>query len=227
MTASILLDCVETQTGPTPAWTILWLHGLGADGNDFAPLVPQLLRRGWPALRFVFPHAPVRAITVNAGMRMRAWYDIAGFELDRREDEAGVRQSIAQVEALIAREGERGIPPSRIVLAGFSQGGAIALATGLRRAQPLAGLVALSTYLPLAASSIAESTLAARTMPVFMAHGSLDPVVSEVMGRNGRDALQALGMDVEWHSYPMAHQVCPPEIQALTAWLGARFASAG
>ena len=227
MTASILLDCVETQTGPTPAWTILWLHGLGADGTDFAPLVPQLLRRGWPALRFVFPHAPVRAITVNAGMRMRAWYDIAGFELDRREDEAGVRQSIAQVEALIAREGERGIPPSRIVLAGFSQGGAIALATGLRRAQPLAGLVALSTYLPLAASSIAESTLAARTMPVFMAHGSLDPVVSEVLGRNGRDALQALGMAVEWHSYPMAHQVCPPEIQALTAWLGVRFPSAG
>ena len=227
MTESTLLDCIETQTGPAPAWTILWLHGLGADGNDFAPLVPQLLRRGWPALRFVFPHAPVRAITVNAGMRMRAWYDISGFDLARREDEPGVRQSIGQVEALIAREGERGIAPSRIVLAGFSQGGAIALAAGLRREQPLAGLVALSAYLPLAATSIAESTQSARKMPVFMAHGSLDPVVPEALGSSSRDALQALGMDVEWHSYPMAHQVCPPEVQALTAWLGTRFASAG
>jgi phospholipase/carboxylesterase len=217
-----LLDCVEKQTGPSPAWTILWLHGLGADGNDFAPLVPQLVRPGWPALRFVFPHAPVRAVTVNAGMRMRAWYDISGFDLARREDEAGVRQSIAQVEALIAREVERGVPASRIVLAGFSQGGAIALAAGLRREQPLAGLIALSTYLPLAATSIAESTVAARTTPVFMAHGSLDPVVPELLGRSSRDALVALDMQVEWHSYPMAHQVCPPEVQALTAWLGAR-----
>ncbi len=227
MTDSILLDCIEKQTGPAPAWSILFLHGLGADGNDFAPMVPQLVRPGWPALRFVFPHAPVRAVTVNAGMRMRAWYDIAGFDLARREDEAGVRQSIAQVEALIAREGERGIPPSRIVLAGFSQGGAIALATGLRRAQPLAGLIALSTYLPLAAESIVESTVAARTTPVFMAHGSFDPVVAETLGRQGRDAMLALGMDVEWHGYPMAHQVCPPEILAMTAWLGARLASAG
>ncbi|HEV2607983.1 MAG TPA: carboxylesterase [Xanthomonadaceae bacterium] len=224
MTASPLLDCVEKQTGPAPAWSILWLHGLGADGNDFAPLVPQLVRPGWPALRFVFPHAPVRAVTVNAGMRMRAWYDISGFDLSRREDESGVRQSIVQVEALIAREVERGTPASRIVLAGFSQGGAIALAAGLRREQPLAGLIALSTYLPLAANSIAESTVAARSTPVFMAHGSLDPVVPEMLGRNSRDALLALGMRVEWHSYPMAHQVCPPEVQALTAWLGARFA---
>jgi phospholipase/carboxylesterase len=226
MSEDKLLDCIEKQTGPAPAWTVLWLHGLGADGNDFAPLVPQLVRPDWPALRFVFPHAPVRAVTVNAGMRMRAWYDISGFDLARREDEAGVRQSIAQVEALIAREGERGIPPARIVLAGFSQGGAIALATGLRRAQPLAGLVALSTYLPLATVSIAESTIAARTTPVFMAHGSFDPVVPETLGRSSRDALLALGVNVEWHSYPMAHQVCPHEVQALTAWLGARFATA-
>jgi len=226
MTASPLLDCVEKQTGPEPAWSILWLHGLGADGNDFVPLVPQLVRRGWPALRFVFPHAPVRAVTVNAGMRMRAWYDITGFDLSRREDENGVRQSIMQVEALIAREVERGMPASRIVLAGFSQGGAITLATGLRREQPLAGLIALSTYLPLAANSIAESTVAARTTPVFMAHGNVDPVVPEMLGRSSRDALIALGMRVEWHSYPMAHQVCPPEVQALTAWLGARFAAA-
>jgi phospholipase/carboxylesterase len=225
MTGSDLLDCIEKQTGPAPAWSILWLHGLGADGNDFAPLVPQLVRPGWPALRFVFPHAPVRAVTVNAGMRMRAWYDISGFDLSRREDESGVRQSITQVEALIAREVGRGIPASRIVLAGFSQGGAIALATGLRREQPLAGLIALSTYLPLAANSIAESTVAARRTPVFMAHGSLDPVVPEMLGRSSRDALLALGMQVEWHSYPMAHQVCPPEVQALTAWLGARLAA--
>ncbi len=227
MTDSDLLDCIEKQTGPAPTWSILWLHGLGADGNDFAPMVPQLVSPGWPALRFVFPNAPVRAVTVNAGMRMRAWYDISGFDLARREDETGVRDSIAQVEALIAREGERGIPPARIVLAGFSQGGAIALAVGVRRAQPLAGLVALSTYLPLAANSIAESTVAARATPIFMAHGSFDPVVTEALGRQSRDALLALGIDVEWHSYPMAHQVCPPEIQALTAWLGARFASAG
>jgi phospholipase/carboxylesterase len=221
-----LLDCIEKQTGPTPTWSIVFLHGLGADGNDFAPMVPQIVRPGWPALRFVFPHAPMRAITVNAGMRMRAWYDVAGFDLSRREDEAGVRQSIAQADALIARENERGIPPSRVVLAGFSQGGAIALATGLRREQPLAGLIALSTYLPLAANSIAESTIAARATPVFMAHGSFDPVVAETLGRSGRDALVALGMNVEWHSYPMAHQVCPPEMQAMTAWLGARFVAA-
>ncbi|MEO7478929.1 MAG: alpha/beta hydrolase [Lysobacteraceae bacterium] len=221
-----LLETIERQTGPAPSWSIVWLHGLGADANDFVPLVPQLLRPGWPALRFVFPNAPVRAITVNAGMRMRAWYDIAGFDLSRREDEAGVRQSMAQVEALIARENERGIPSSRILLAGFSQGGAITLATGLRREQPLAGLIALSTYLPLAANSIAESTIAARVTPVFMAHGSLDPVVPEILGRSGRDALLALGMPVEWHSYPMAHQVCPPEVQALTGWLGTRFATA-
>ena len=219
------LETIERQTGPEPTWSIVWLHGLGADGNDFVPLVPQLLRPGWPAIRFVFPDAPVRAITVNAGMRMRAWYDITGFDLSRREDEAGVRQSMAQVEALIAREHERGVPSSRILLAGFSQGGAITLATGLRREQPLAGLIALSTYLPLAANSIAESTVAARATPVFMAHGSLDPVVPEMLGRSGRDAMLALGMSVEWHSYPMAHQVCPPEVQALTAWLDARFAA--
>jgi phospholipase/carboxylesterase len=219
-----LLDCIEKQTGPAPTWSVLFLHGLGADGNDFAPIVPQLVRPGWPAIHFVFPHAPVRPITVNGGMRMRAWYDITGMDIARREDEAGVRQGIAQVDALIAREGRRGIPPSRIVLAGFSQGGAITLATGLRRTQPLAGLVALSSYLPIAATSIAESTIEARTTPVFMGHGSFDPVVPETLGRQSRDALVALGMPVQWHSYPMAHQVCPPEIAALTAWLEARLA---
>lgn len=224
---SDLLDGIETSTGAAPSFSVIFLHGLGADGNDFAPMVPQLVRPHWPALRFVFPHAPIRPITINGGMRMRGWYDIAVMDIASREDEAGVRQSIAQVQALIAREGERGVPPSRVVLAGFSQGGAITLATGLRRTQPLAGLVALSTYLPLAGASIAESTPAARATPVFMAHGQFDPIVPEALGRRSRDALIALGIAVEWHGYPMAHQVCPPEIMALTAWLDARLAASG
>lgn len=224
---SDLLDGIETSTGAAPSFSVIFLHGLGADGNDFAPMVPQLVRPHWPALRFVFPHAPVRPITINGGMRMRGWYDIAAMDIASREDEAGVRQAIAQVQALIAREGERGVPPTRVVLAGFSQGGAITLATGLRRTQPLAGLVALSTYLPLATASIAESTIAARSTPVFMAHGQFDPIVPEALGRRSRDALTALGMAVQWHSYPMAHQVCPPEIAALTAWLDARLAASG
>ena len=141
----MLLECVEQETGPAPAWTVLWLHGLGADGHDFAPIVPELVRPQWPALRFVFPHAPLRPVTINGGMRMRAWYDIVGMDFANRADAAGIEESVQQVEALIAREVERGTPASRIVLAGFSQGGAIALATGLRRQAPLAGLVALST----------------------------------------------------------------------------------
>ncbi|MBS0213804.1 MAG: alpha/beta hydrolase [Proteobacteria bacterium] len=217
-----LPDCIETTTGPTPDWSVIFLHGLGADGNDFAPVVPQLVRPGWPAIRFVFPHAPVRPITINGGMRMRGWYDIAAMDIASREDEAGVRASIALVEALIAREGERGVPASRVILAGFSQGGAIALAAGLRRIQPLAGIIALSTYLPLAQSSIAQSTPAARATPVFMAHGMFDPIVPQTLGLRSRDALMALGMQVAWHSYPMAHQVCPPEIAAINAWLDAR-----
>ena len=140
-----LLDTVEHETGIDPQWSVLWLHGLGADGNDFAPIVPELVRDGWPALRFVFPHAPVRAVTINGGARMRAWYDIRDFDLANRADAEGVAESVAQVEALVAREGERGIPPERLLLAGFSQGGAIALSAGLQRAAPLAGLVALST----------------------------------------------------------------------------------
>ncbi|TZF87880.1 alpha/beta hydrolase, partial [Cognatilysobacter lacus] len=144
-----LIDRIETETGPSPAWSVIWLHGLGADGNDFAPLVPELVRRDWPAIRFVFPHAPVQPVTINGGMRMRSWYDIVSFDLTGRADSAGVDESVARVEALVEREVERGVPASRIVLAGFSQGGAVALAAGLRREEPLAGLVALSTYLPL------------------------------------------------------------------------------
>src|SRR6187431_3252592 len=149
-TSSPLLDGVERTTGPSPAWTVLWLHGLGDSGDGFAPIVPELVRPGWPALRFVFPHAPVRPVTINGGMRMRAWYDISGLEIAHQQDEVGIRDSAKRVGQLIAREVERGIPSERVILAGFSQGGAIALATGLTWEQPLGAIVALSTYLPLA-----------------------------------------------------------------------------
>jgi phospholipase/carboxylesterase len=222
-----LLDCVERQTGANPEWTILWLHGLGADGHDFEPIVPELVRPGWPALRFVFPHAPVRPVTINGGVPMRAWYDIRDLSIENRADEAGVRESMAQVEALIAREGERGVPASRLVLAGFSQGGAVALATGLRREQGLAGIVALSTYLPLVSSTAGEATAAGRATPVFMAHGLHDPVVPHVLGERSRDALRQLALPVDWHSYPMPHSVCAEEVRDLGDWLQARFGQAG
>lgn len=218
-----MLETVEQQTGAAPQWCVLWLHGLGADGNDFAPIVPQLLRPDWPALRFVFPHAPLRQVTINGGMRMRAWYDIRSMSIDQRADEQGVRESIAQLEALIAREGERGIPPSRIVLAGFSQGGAIVLSAALRRQQAVAGVMALSTYLPLAAQTPAEATAAGRGTPVFMAHGQLDPVVTLNLGERSREALRAMGVPVEWHTYPMPHAVCPDEIDDIRQWLDQRF----
>lgn len=222
-----MLETIEQQTSTSPDWSILWLHGLGADGNDFAPIVPQLIRPGWPGLRFVFPHAPVRAVTINGGARMRAWYDILAFgdDFTRREDEAGVRDSIAQTQALIARESDRGVPASRVILAGFSQGGAIALAAGLRHPTALAGIVALSTYLPLAAASLAEATPQGRGTKVFMAHGRFDPVLPQTLGERSRDALLGVGVAVEWHSYPMQHQVCAEEIDALAAWMGQRFAS--
>ncbi|MEG3184301.1 alpha/beta hydrolase [Novilysobacter erysipheiresistens] len=230
--AASLLQTVELETGPTPAWTVLWLHGLGADGNDFAPIVPELVRRDWPALRFVFPHAPVRPVTINNGMSMRAWYDIVSLDAGRmadRADEAGVNQSVAQVEALIAREGERGIAPDRVVLAGFSQGGAIALAAALRRSQPLAGLVALSSYLPLSTAVLAgldaSVPAAARTQPLFMAHGQFDPVVPFAAGQDAAARLRGLGFKLDWHDYPMAHQVCAEQIRDLGDWLGKRFAA--
>ncbi|KFN46652.1 alpha/beta hydrolase [Arenimonas metalli] len=218
-----LLETVEHQTGPDPRWSILWLHGLGADGHDFAPIVPELLRAGWPALRFVFPHAPVRAVTINNGARMRAWYDIRNLQIDQRADEQGVRESIAQVEALIAREVERAVPPERILLAGFSQGGAIALAAGVRREAALGGLVALSTYLPMASTTGAEATKAGLGTPVFMAHGVHDPVVPESLGQRSRVVLESLGMAIDWHAYPMPHSVCAEEIRDLGDWMHQRF----
>lgn len=219
------LPCVETETAPNPTHAVIWLHGLGADGNDFAPIVPELVDRQWPALRFVFPHAPVRPVTINGGMSMRAWYDIKGARIEDKQDEAGIRASIGELDALIGREGERGIAPARVLLAGFSQGGAIALAGGVRHAQRLAGIVALSTYLPLQDGTEAERSLANATTPIFMAHGSVDPVVPQALGSASRDALAALGYPVAWHSYPMAHQVCAQEVADLRAWIGARLAA--
>ena len=220
----MLLECVEQETGPAPAWTVLWLHGLGADGNDFAPIVPELVRPHWPALRFVFPHAPVRAVTINGGMRMRAWYDIVGMDFATRADASGIEESVQQVQALIAREGERGIAPSRVVLAGFSQGGAIALATGLRRQVPLAGLVALSTYLPGGQAVAAQRHPNAVAQPVFFAHGDGDPVIAVQHGLASAQALEKAGFEVQWHRYPMAHQVCAQEISDLGDWLERRLA---
>ena len=230
MDSKPLLQTVEHETGDAPAWCILWLHGLGADGHDFAPIMPELVRPGWPALRFVFPHAPVRPVTVNNGMRMRAWYDIRNFSADElgggdRADSAGVFESIEQVEALIARETGRGIPPGRQILAGFSQGGAIALAAGLRRAEPLAGVVALSTYLPMAPQASQDLQSRALRQPVFMAHGDQDPVVPPAAGEHSRQVLETLGFQVEWHAYPMGHSVCAEEIRDLGDWLQQRFAS--
>ncbi|WP_240095476.1 alpha/beta hydrolase [Thermomonas flagellata] len=220
-----MLETVEHQTGPDPQWAVLWLHGLGADGHDFAPIVPELVRAGWPPLRFVFPHAPVRPVTINGGMRMRAWYDIRDLDLAHRADLAGVDASVAEVEALIAREAARGIPPQRLLLAGFSQGGAITLAAGLARRQPLAGLVALSTYLPLPAETARQRMQPeASAQPVFLAHGRLDPVVPFAAGEAAAAALRRFGFGVDWHAYPMQHAVCAEEIADLGDWLQARFA---
>jgi phospholipase/carboxylesterase len=221
-----LLETVEHETGPAPQWSVLWLHGLGADGHDFAPIVPELVRKDWPALRFVFPHAPMRAVTINNGMRMRAWYDIRDMNLANRADETGVDESVVQTEALIAREVARGIRASRLLLAGFSQGGAIALATALRRTQPLAGVVALSTYLPMVDRLMQETTATAHTQPLFMAHGQFDPVVPYAGGDFSARKLRELGFNVDWHAYPMAHQVCAEEIRDLGDWMERRFVAA-
>jgi phospholipase/carboxylesterase len=225
--ATSLLDTVEHETGPAPQWSVLWLHGLGADGHDFAPIVPELVRKGWPALRFVFPHAPVRAVTINNGVRMRAWYDIRDRNLANRADESGLEESVAQTEALIAREAARGIPASRLLLAGFSQGGAITLATALRRTQPLAGIIGLSTYLPMAERLVRDVTTAAPSQPLFMAHGQFDPVVPYAGGDFAAQRLRELGFAIDWHAYPMAHQVCAEEIRDLGDWMQRRFEAAG
>jgi phospholipase/carboxylesterase len=216
---SALLQCVEVQTSPSPGATVILLHGLGADGYDFVPVVRELEMHGAPAARYVFPHAPTMPVTINGGYVMRAWYDILGADLVRREDERGIRASQAMVEALIAREAERGVAHSRIVLAGFSQGGAIALHTGLRQPQPLAGLIALSCYLPLADAFAREASAAGKAVPLFLAHGTQDPVVPLARGAASRDTLQAAGYAVEWHDYPMPHSVSAEEIRDIAAFM--------
>jgi phospholipase/carboxylesterase len=221
-----LLETVEHETGTPPQWSVLWLHGLGADGNDFSPIVPELVRPGWPAIRFIFPHATVRAVTINGGARMRAWYDIRDMDLNNRADHEGVAESVTQVDALIAREVERGVPANRVLLIGFSQGGAITLAVGLARGTPLAGLAGLSTYLPMAPEPAAAALKpGAASQPLFMAHGQYDPVVPYAGGELSAQAMRELGFNVQWHRYPMQHAVCGEEIRDLGDWMSARFAA--
>lgn len=210
-------DTVEITTGAEPTGSVIWLHGLGADGHDFEPVIPELRLPESLSLRFVFPHAPVRPVTLNNGMAMRAWYDI--FSLDRGGpvDEAGISDSSAILEGLIEREAERGIDPGQIVVAGFSQGGVIAINTVLRSSTRFAGLLALSTWLALPAA--AEKHRADTSMPVFMAHGRFDPMIPMQFGRHSADKLVEAGFDVEWHDYPMAHAVCPDEIADIRTWL--------
>ena len=216
------LESIELETNPNPTAAVIWMHGLGADGNDFVPIVNEIDLSGAPGIRFIFPHAPTRPVTINNGHVMRAWYDIAFGDLEgktRKADEKGVRESQAQIGQLIARENSRGIAASKIVLAGFSQGGAIALHTGLRYPETLAGVMALSTYLPLAESFVQEATPANAKTPVFMAHGTHDPVVPYAMGNSSREQLQQAGYALEWHEYPMQHSVCLEEVADIGRWL--------
>jgi len=213
------LETIEVETGPSPDAAIIWLHGLGADGHDFEALVPELIRHGERAWRFVFPHAPRRPVTINGGMQMRAWYDVIGFDRQAAEDEAGMRASGMAVGGLIAREGERGIAANRIVLAGFSQGGAITLYAGPRYPLRLAGLMALSTYLPVAGRLTRERVGANDGVPLFMAHGVSDTVLPIALGLESRDILKGAGYAVEWHQYPMAHVVCAAEIADIRSYL--------
>jgi len=214
-----LLPHVELATGADPAGTVIWLHGLGADGWDFVPLVRELPLPESLALRFIFPHAPVRPVTINNGMAMRAWYDIAMTDIARLPDERGIRESQAQVEALIARERSRGVDDGHIVLAGFSQGGAIALQAGLRHKERLGGIVALSTYLTLQESLAAEASPANRATPIFMGHGTEDPIVPLALAEASAKALRTHGYTVEWHAWPMPHSVCAEEVQLLASFL--------
>jgi phospholipase/carboxylesterase len=216
---SQLLEHIEIQTAPEPQASIIWMHGLGADGNDFVPLVQELEYTDLPAIRFVFPHAKTMPVTINGGYVMRAWYDITGAELTRREDENGLRASQRDIEALIAREKERGIPASKIIVAGFSQGCAMTLQTGLRHDEQLAGLLCLSGYLPLADKVAAERTQANLATPIFMAHGRQDPVVPFIRAEQSRDVLKSLGYNVEWHEYNMQHSLCIEEVRDINAWL--------
>jgi phospholipase/carboxylesterase len=210
-------DTVEVITGENPEGSVIWLHGLGADGHDFEPIVPELKLTSGLTLRFVFPHAPVQAVTINGGMAMRSWYDIVSFDAEGRADRAGVLKSSALLDDLIAREIERGIPARKIVIAGFSQGGAVAIHTALQTDQNIAGLMALSTYMALPED--AATAVSRKDLPIFMAHGKFDPVLRMEWGRSSADRLIEAGYSVDWHEYPMAHAVCPQEIADISRWL--------
>jgi phospholipase/carboxylesterase len=220
---SKVLDTIEIETSSAPTASVIWMHGLGADGNDFVPIVPELGLGGTAAIRFIFPHAPMMPVTINNGCVMRAWYDVTFGDLEgqpgKRADEKGLRASQDEIEKLIAQEKGRGVAARNIVLAGFSQGGAIALQTGLRHCERLAGIMALSTYLPLAETLPAEASSPNRDVPIFMAHGSVDPVIPPEMATASRDKLGELGYRVDWHDYPMQHSVCMEEVQAISMWL--------
>ena len=212
-------DALEIETGRNPTAAVIWLHGLGADGRDFEPIVPELVRPGEPALRFVFPNAPVRPVTLNGGYPMRAWYDIAALDRRTTEDERGIRESQATIDALIRRENARGVASEHIVLAGFSQGGAMALFAGVRYRQKLAGIMGLSCYLLLASRLATERVAANQATPIFLAHGTQDPVVAPALGEEARRQLQAAGYAVEWHTYSMPHSVSPQEVGDIATWL--------
>ena len=212
-------DSVEVVTGENPTGSIIWLHGLGADGHDFEPIVPELRLPAGVPLRFVFPHAPVQPVTINGGMAMRSWYDILSFDSEGRADRDGLLKSSAILEGLIAREIERGIAADKIIIAGFSQGGAVAIHTALQTEHNIAGLMGLSTYMAL--PDDAKNAVSRKDLPIFMAHGSVDPVLQMAWGRSSADKLIEAGYEVEWHEYPMAHAVCPQEIADIGVWLSA------
>ena len=215
-------DAVVLAPASVATASVVWLHGLGADGNDFVPIVPELRLPAALALRFIFPHAPVRPVTINNGMHMRAWYDILDLTPGGPQDEAGIRDSAAILGRFVQRERDAGIAANRIVVAGFSQGGAIALHVALRHPERLAGVMALSTYLPLRTSLAAEASPANRNLPILMCHGQFDPVLPFKLGSSSRDLLISQGYAVEWKEYPMQHQVCIEEVRDIAAWLQAR-----
>jgi phospholipase/carboxylesterase len=213
------LQTVEAQTGPNPEVSIIWMHGLGADAHDFEPAVPMLQLDSGRSLRFVFPNAPVRPVTIDGGLQMRAWYDLKSMDRDGPEDEDGIRASAAAIDALIQQERDRGIAAERIVMAGFSMGGAMALFTALRYPQKLAGVLALSTYVPISQATFAEASQANHGLPIFMAHGTMDEVVPFNFARNSRKRLHQHDYAVEWHEYPMAHSVIPEELEHIKVFL--------
>jgi phospholipase/carboxylesterase len=223
---SDLLECIEVETQPNPTWAVIWMHGLGADGSDFVPIVPELGLKGTPGVRFVFPHAPAIPVTCNNGYVMRAWYDIVFFDnINRHADEAGIRSNREAIRRLIEREKARGIAAEHIVIAGFSQGGAMAYTVALTHPERLGGVIALSTYIPSPAMLDAESTDANCHLPVFAAHGVQDPIVPLSLGEAARKRVSDAGHAVEWHTYRMPHSVCPEEIVAIGAWLKKQMAA--